>query len=224
MKICYEDSEIIVVEKPAGVAVESAHVTEKDLYSSLRSYLAEKSGGSRDHRPGAESDEIHIVHRLDQVVAGLLVFAKTKEAAAALSKQLTDGTMKKMYRARVCGTIPAKNGELTDYLVKDGRNNMSHAASPGTKGAKKAVLRYRQTAEDELEIDLVTGRHHQIRVQLAHAGMPIAGDVKYGAPEKTGGEDNPGRGRIALTASRLSFRHPSTGRIMTFTLPGEDKF
>ena len=132
--------------------------------------------------------------------------------------------MKKMYRARVCGTIPAKNGELTDYLVKDGRNNMSHAASPGTKGAKKAVLRYRQTAEDELEIDLVTGRHHQIRVQLAHAGMPIAGDVKYGAPEKTGGEDNPGRGRIALTASRLSFRHPSTGRIMTFTLPGEDKF
>ena len=161
------------------------------------------------------------MHRLDQVVSGTIVFAKTKKAAAALSKQLTDGTMKKIYRAKVCGPIPLDSGELRDFLLKDGKNNVSRVVSPSKqgmypKGAKEAVLRYRKVSEDTLEIELMTGRHHQIRAQLAHAGMPIAGDRKYGAPASSA-EDLPGGG-IALRAVRLSFRHPGTGEVMTFSV------
>ena len=193
MKILYEDSDILVVFKEAGLAVESRRATEPDLESLLLRYLSEKreSGSKPENagKPGNGSNsenrgkpELHIVHRLDQPVAGILVFAKTKAAAAGLAKQLTDGRMKKLYRASVDGPIPKEEDTLSDYLVKDGRTNMSRV----DKNGKKAVLHYRKLTEDTLEIELFTGRHHQMRVQLAHAGMPIRGDVKYGAASAAG--------------------------------------
>ena len=214
-RILYEDAEIIAVDKPAGVAVESARVGETDLAHALRSYLADGDGGP----------EIYTVHRLDQPVAGVVLFARTKMAAAALSKQLADGEMQKIYRARVCGRIPAEAGELTDYLAWDRKTNTAHVV-PGGKGSaktsarreerpKKAVLRYKKTGEDTLEIELITGRHHQIRAQLAHAGMPIRGDTKYGAQADS--KEGLARGQIALRAVSLSFRHPRTGAVMRIT-------
>ena len=211
--ILYEDDQILVLDKPAGIAVESASVTQPDLISMLQNRSREEG----KMRPPAS---YYIVHRLDQVVGGVIVFAKTAGAAAALSKQLTDGTMKKIYRAKVCGPIPEENGELRDFLLKDGKNNISRvvtAPRQGSlpKGAKEAVLRYKKLSEDTLEIELLTGRHHQIRAQLSHAGMPIAGDRKYGAP--AGSSGGLSRGSIALWAVQLTFVHPMTGGVMTFS-------
>lgn len=197
--ILYEDKSLIVLHKPAGMAVESARVTQPDLVSLLRAYLRA---------------EVYPVHRLDQVVEGAVVFAKTKSAAAQLSRQVQDGSMRKIYRARVCGKVPAESGTLSDELIRDKGSNLTRVVPAGTDPrAKKAVLRYRRLSDNEVEIELVTGRFHQIRAQLAHAGMPVEGDVKYGAPA-----DTRQRGKIALVASELTFRHPVTGRQMTFSV------
>ena len=203
-RILYEDSEILVVDKPAGTAVESARVTEPDLVSLLRTYLG---------RP------VYVVHRLDQPVRGVMVFAKTSRAASSLSSQVSGNgrdQMKKIYHARVSGPVPAGEGTLTDYLLRDPKTNMSRVVNEkdlnqygkGTK-PKKAVLHYRKTGEQELEVELLTGRHHQIRVQLAHAGMPIEGDRKYGGSEAE---------TLALCAAEITFRHPKTGEKMTWRI------
>ena len=198
-RIMYEDREIFVINKPAGVAVESARVTEPDLASLLRAYSGK---------------EVYIVHRLDQAVSGIVVFARTKRAASVLSGAFQRGETEKVYRAKVSGCICRDRDTLTDWLMKDGRTNTSRVVPGGTKGAKKAVLEYVRTGEQELRIRLMTGRHHQIRVQLSHAGMPILGDRKYG------GETCYARGKIALCAERLTFAHPGTGEKMTFeTVP-----
>ena len=227
VRILYEDGELIVVHKPAGCATESARVTGRDLDSSLRTYLAEK---------GENPAELRMVHRLDQRVEGILVFAKTGRAASALSAQLTSGEMKKLYLALVSGPVPKESDTLIHWLARDGQTNMSKVVgepSPGGDGSgkgrkaggrpksrrdapKKAVLHYRRTGERELEIELVTGRHHQIRAQLAAEGMPILGDVKYG-----GWPDDRGvcpQGAIGLCAHTLSFRHPLSGERMTFRI------
>ncbi len=207
MNIIYEDDSVIVVFKEAGLAVESRRVGEMDLESMLLGELARRIG--REGRP-----PLFMVHRLDQPVAGLLVFARTRGAAASLSAQVQDGRMRKIYRAVVSGPIPAESGTLTDYLIREKAGNTSRIAKPGEKGAKKAVLDYRKLNEDTLEISLHTGRHHQIRVQLSHAGMPIRGDRKYGgAPAE----------KLALTAWSLSFIHPVTGKRMLFTLDGSEE-
>lgn len=200
--ILYEDDMLLVLRKPAGIAVESAKVTEKDLISMLRLYT---------------DNHVFMVHRLDQVVEGVIAFAKTKQAAAALSGQLNNGEMKKRYTARICGKVRDDSGVLTDYLVRDRKQNMSKVGKASDPGAVKAELRYRRLSDEELEIELVTGRHHQIRAQLSHAGMPIAGDRKYGAvPESR----RAARGSIDLCASELTLRHPGTGELMTFkTIP-----
>ena len=196
--IIYEDDMLLVLRKPAGIAVESAKVTEKDLISLLRIYTG---------------NQVFMVHRLDQVVEGIIAFAKTKQAAAALSGQLNNGVMKKRYTARICGKVRDDSGVLTDYLVRDRKQNMSKVGKASDPGAVKAELRYRRLSDEELEIELVTGRHHQIRAQLSHAGMPIAGDRKYGAvPESR----RAARGSIDLCASELTLRHPGTGELMTF--------
>ena len=195
--ILYEDREILVVNKPAGIAAQSARVTEPDLASLLRTYTGR---------------EVYIVHRLDQAVSGIVVFARTKKAAASLSGAFQRGDTEKVYVARVSGCICKDRDTLTDWLLKDGRTNTSRVVPEGTQGAKKAVLEYERAGEQELRIRLMTGRHHQIRVQLSHAGMPILGDRKYG------GEACYGRGRIALCAERLSFTHPGTGEKMTFDI------
>ena len=195
--ILYEDGQLLVCRKPAGVPVQSGKVGQKDMVSILRNY-----------RNGKEGDTyIGLVHRLDQPVQGVMVFAKTKMAAAGLSRQITDGRMKKQYLAVTCGKPMKKQGALVDYLLKDGRTNTSSIVPEGTKGAKRAELRYRIIAETPgyalAEIDLLTGRHHQIRVQMAGAGMPLAGDRKYNLSDAGQTEKY-----VALAAHRLSFEHP----------------
>ena len=196
--ILYEDDMLLVLRKPAGIAVESAKVTEKDLISMLRIYTG---------------NHVFMVHRLDQVVEGVIAFAKTRQAAAALSGQLNNGVMKKRYTARICGKVRDEAGVLTDCLVRDKRQNMSKVGKATDPGAVKAELRYRRLSDEELEIELVTGRHHQIRAQLSHAGMPIAGDRKYGAVPEPGRQ---ARGAIDLCASELTLRHPVSGELMSF--------
>lgn len=195
--ILYEDGQLLVCRKPAGVPVQSGKVGQKDMVSILRNY-----------RNGKEGDTyIGLVHRLDQPVQGVMVFAKTKMAAAGLSRQITEGRMKKQYLAVTCGKPMKKQGALVDYLLKDGRTNTSSIVPEGTKGAKRAELRYRIIAETPgyalAEIDLLTGRHHQIRVQMAGAGMPLAGDRKYNLSDAGQTEKY-----VALAAHRLSFEHP----------------
>ena len=195
--ILYEDGQLLVCRKPAGVPVQSGKVGQKDMVSILRNY-----------RNGKEGDTyIGLVHRLDQPVQGVMVFAKTKMAAAGLSRQITDGRMKKQYLAVTCGKPMKKQGALVDYLLKDGRTNTSSIVPEGTKGAKRAELRYRIIAETPgyalAEIESLTGRHHQIRVQMAGAGMPLAGDRKYNLSDAGQTEKY-----VALAAHRLSFEHP----------------
>lgn len=209
VKILYEDESIMVVWKEAGLAVQARSAGQRDLESMLLNMLSVRS-----KIPGRP--ELYVVHRIDQPVEGLVLFARTKAAAADLAGQLTDGRMKKIYRARVMGEIPKEEGTLEDYLVRDAGNVSRVVPRPDRKAGnknrpKKAVLHYKKIGEDELLIELFTGRHHQIRVQLAHAGMPIRGDRKYGK------KDPEYAGRLMLTAWRLTFVHPGTKKTVTFT-------
>ncbi|MCD7716710.1 MAG: pseudouridine synthase [Lachnospiraceae bacterium] len=341
--ILYEDDDIIVCHKPAGVPVQSASVRTKDMVSILRTHLRENCGQNdrgqaRDnHRSDKfvgkntgmknaeiktagtksareEPRDVYVVHRLDQPVEGVMVFAKTKRAAAELSRQAAGDGMKKRYYAVVELTDAAEFSEgaekpentgfsegvsisddttemrrtapfgiaeamgavcvlhpgtmqdnqwhtLVDYLVKDGRSNRSFVSGAGKKDAKRAELRYRilkmklrETGQSSqngrtlagqsvlmqaakvlalAEIELKTGRHHQIRVQMAHAGMPLYGDRKYnpGAAGSSGTVEAKNAGGImdeksdaqplALCAVSLTFRHPRTQKEMTFSVEPE---
>ena len=205
--IVYEDSHICVCQKPSGLAVQNASFGRKDLESILKTYYFEQTGKPAPY--------LGIVHRLDQPVQGLVIFARNPKSAASLSAQVQDGRMKKYYHAVTCG-IPEKDSDsLIHYLKKNGKNNLSEVVSSKTAGAKKAELQYRiLNKKDELalaEIELFTGRHHQIRVQMAANGTPLYGDQKYN-PNAQKGE------MIALCAHRLQFIHPATGKKMEFTV------
>ena len=214
IKVLYEDNDIIVVNKPAGLATEGGRIGEKDLESEMKNYLAAKH----------ESPEIFVVHRLDKPVSGIVVLAKKQRAAAVLSKSLSEDSFSKEYKAVVYKEKTlAGEGELTDYLIKDVKNNVSRVAkSPEEKGAKKAVLTYKVESEDEksavLRIRLLTGRHHQIRVQLSNAGLPLLGDRKYGSKDSIEYSLSKGIKDVFLTACKLSFDHPVTGESLTFSI------
>ena len=207
----YEDEELLVIKKDAGTPVQAGKMRIMDLEGIIKRelYMRNPKGGE---------PYLGIVHRLDQPVEGVMVFAKTPEAAAALSKQVTDGTMKKHYLALVCGKPSKKEGTLVDYLRKDGRTNTSKVVPKGTKDVKRSELNYKVLKEDEetslLEIELLTGRHHQIRVQMANAGWPLYGDTKYNPAFA----ETTGYVQTALCAYRLSFVHPKTGKRMEFTI------
>lgn len=204
----YEDSQILVCRKEAGMAVQSAGVRQMDLESCLKIYLAGKHPGKVPY--------LGIIQRLDQPVEGVLVFAKTPEAAAGLNRQLQQGKIKKEYLAVAEGKVERDAGRLEDDLVKDGKTNTSRVVSRGTAGAKRAVLEYEKAGESEgktlLKIRLFTGRHHQIRVQLAHLGHPLAGDKKYGARMTADSR------AIGLCAVKTGFYHPKTGKWMEFQI------
>lgn len=206
-KNIYEDDAIIVCDKPAGVAVQSRRLNRQDLEGLVRSYLIRQSG-KRDVFVAA-------VHRLDQPVEGLVLLAKTRQAAGVLSRQMQEGAWSKEYLAVVEGKLPQTEGILEDYLRKDARTQQAQVVSAQEEGAKRAELEYKvleSLADRQLvKIRLHTGRYHQIRAQFAHAGHPLAGDSRYQSASRTDG-----RG-LGLCAYRLAFVHPVTGERLTFT-------
>jgi len=210
-QIVYEDEAVLVIRKPAGLATESAGIGQKDVVSELKNYVAKKNPGKMPY--------LGVVHRLDQPVEGLLVFAKTKKAAENLTAQLGKGTLKKEYLAVVCGKVSENTGRLVDYLAKE--KGMAVVKDAADAQAKKAVLTYTKKAETEeltlLEVQIETGRFHQIRAQLSHAGFPILGDEKYGSEESKELSREKKIRFTALCAASLSFRHPVTGKVMAFT-------
>ena len=226
-RILYEDRSILVLHKPAGIAVQDARSRVMDLECMIRNELV-----MRERALGRETvPYLGIVHRLDLPVEGIVVFSKTRKAAAALSTQIQQGKMIKEYLA-VCAmprkfdksneTAQENSGTLADYLLKDGRTNSSSVVKKDTPGAKEAVLSYKILERKEekclLVIDLKTGRHHQIRVQLSHAGMPILGDKKYGWSPSFEEKQEDG---LALCAYHLSFFHPENGSRKTFQIEPE---
>lgn len=238
-RILYEDKDIIVCHKPAGIATQTARVGQRDMVSELMTYLAGEEKGNLSIKGRDSSRQppyVAVVHRLDQPVEGILVFARNKTAAAVLSRQITEERMEKEYYAIVCGQNIPKEGELTDYLLKDGRTNLSRAVPKEIKGAKEARLRFRTIQYREIEmpesrpckialvrIFLQTGRHHQIRVQMANAGLSLIGDRKYADKEAVRVSEQMGAREIALCAGRLAFVHPVTGEKKVFSVMPEGK-
>lgn len=210
--IVYEDHVLLVVHKPAGIATETARVGQADLVSELKNYRKKKG----------EDTYIGIVHRLDQPVEGLLVFAKDSNTARKLSDGLSKGTLTKKYVALVAGVLQAPEGNFADYLLKDPRTNLSRVVPEGTKGARKASLHWCVLRHNEgvslLEIELYSGRHHQIRVQMAHAGFPLLGDFKYGTPSSKELSRTAGINSTALMAYEIGLVHPLTGETIEFSL------
>lgn len=214
IEILYEDKDIIVCVKPYGVPAQGDKSRDTDVLSYLKHHIFEEEELE-------EEPYLALIHRLDRPVGGIMVFAKNQKAAANLSDQVQDGTMVKFYQAVVTGQLPDDFGELEDYLLKDGKTNTTKVVKKGTKGAKYAALSYEvldvfetdQGILSYLLIELLTGRHHQIRVQLASRGAGIYGDTKYNPIfQKTKKKYQ----QIALFATRLEFEHPGSGEHMIF--------
>lgn len=225
-KIIYEDNHIIIVHKPAGLATQTSHIGQQDVASELKNYLA-KIGQSVDGKRTSEQPYLGIIHRLDQPVEGLLVFAKTKEAAAKLTKQLSAGTLNKQYYAVICGKPSEISGRLVDYLVKEG--NSGRIGKSEEKEAKQAILQYRITKEINQDCSLAdiyieTGRFHQIRLQMSHAGCPILGDLKYGSQASIELSRKYGIKNVALYAYAIQLQHPVTGKKLEFSFQPEFKY
>lgn len=215
LNILYEDDQIIVVEKPVGIESQSNRTFEPDMVSEVKKHINNLS-------PKKGEPYVGVIHRLDKPVGGILVFGKTKEAAGALSKQVSGHQMEKKYLAVICGKPVDNFGTYVDYLWKDGKNNISKIVDKGITDAKRAELSYRVLEELEgeegplclVEIDLKTGRHHQIRVQFSGHGSPLLGDLKYNpAGPKVAGQRN-----VALCAWKLAFTHPGNKKKMEFTV------
>lgn len=204
MTILYEDNHLIAVVKPPNLLTQSDCTGDPNLLDQVKAYIK-----ARDHKPG--NVYVGMVHRLDRPVGGVLLFAKTSKAAARLCKLIAGDQAGREYLAVVGGQAQGQ-ARLTNYLLKDTRINQVSAYDHPVEGAKEAVLDYRQLAQKNglalLTVRLHTGRSHQIRVQLSHAGLPIYGDVKYGSGEKTG---------IALWCCRMTIIHPVKKVPMTFT-------
>lgn len=199
MTVVYEDNHIIIVNKTASEIVQGDKTGDTPLSETVKQYLKEKY-----NKPG--NVFIGVTHRLDRPVSGLVVFARTSKALARLNDMFRKGEVKKTYWALVKNTPKEPEGELTHYLVRNEKQNKSYAYDTEKPGSKIAVLHYKTIAHSDnyclLEVDLKTGRHHQIRCQLAKMGYPIKGDLKYGYPRS-----NPD-GSICLHARRVHFIHP----------------
>ncbi len=212
----YEDNHIIVVSKRSGEIVQGDKTGDEPLSETVKQYIKEKY-----HKPG--NVFLGVVHRLDRPVWGLVVFAKTSKALTRLNKMFKDGQVHKTYWAITKNAPPAEEGVLTDWLVRNERQNKSYAHPQEVPNAKKAVLKYRVIAHSDhyhlMEVNLLTGRHHQIRCQLANMGCAIKGDLKYGAPRS-----NPD-GSISLLARQITFVHPVSKEniVVEAPLPPNDK-
>lgn len=215
MKVVYEDNHIIIVYKESGEIVQGDKTGDVPLSETVKAYIKEKY-----QKPG--NVFLGVVHRLDRPVSGLVVFARTGKALSRLNEMFRNGEVRKTYWA-ITREAPAQDsGMLTDWLVRNEKQNKSYAYDHEVPHSKKAMLEYRLIARTDhyhlLEVKLLTGRHHQIRCQLANMGCPIRGDLKYGAHRS-----NPD-GSISLLSHRVAFTHPVSKRqiIVDSPLP-EDK-
>ena len=198
-RIVYEDNHLLVIDKRPGEIVQGDKTGDEPLCETLKAFIAR-----RDGKPGKVF--MGVPHRLDRPVSGLCIFAKTSKALERLNAMFRDGTVHKTYWALCCDAPQKPEGELEDWMERNEKLNKSFITlKPGPR-AKLARLRYRTLLHTDryhlLEVELLTGRHHQIRCQLAHMGCPIKGDLKYGAPRS-----NPDGG-ICLQAHSITFLHP----------------
>ncbi|MBR4982861.1 MAG: RluA family pseudouridine synthase [Lachnospiraceae bacterium] len=238
LDIIYEDKDILICFKPAGIATQTAKLSSQDMVSILKNYLS-KQGGEK-------SPYVGVIHRLDQPVSGLLVFAKNQKAAASLSRQIQDGNANKDYIAFCTGTLEDKNGTLVHYVAKDSKLSLAkvmdekefienrEADKKQTVQInkedkliyKKAILTYEVEKEFEdssiIKVHLQTGRFHQIRGQFSFIGNALLGDAKYGSAESRQLSMKKRINKIALCAYRLVLKHPVTGKEMEFVL--EEKY
>lgn len=215
MEIVYEDNHLIIVYKHSGEIVQGDKTGDVPLSEDVKCYLKEKY-----QKPG--NVFLGVVHRLDRPVAGLVVFAKTSKALTRLNKMFRDGEVHKTYWAITKNLPPQPEDTLTDWLVRNEKQNKSYAYDHEVPHSKKAILKYRLIGQSDhyclLEVNLMTGRHHQIRCQLAHMGCPIKGDLKYGAQRS-----NPD-GSICLLAHHVEFVHPVSKQLISLDSPlPEDK-
>lgn len=210
MIVVYEDNHIIVVNKTSSEIVQGDKTGDTPLSEMVKQYLKEKY-----NKPG--NVFIGVTHRLDRPVSGLVVFAKTSKALPRLNEMFRNGEVKKTYWAIVKECPKETEGELVHYLVRNEKQNKSYTYDKEVKNSKKAVLHYKLIGHSQnyylLEVDLKTGRHHQIRCQLAKMGCPIKGDLKYGFPRS-----NPD-GSICLHARTVQFVHPVSKEMIQLTAP-----
>ena len=210
MTVVYEDNHIVVVNKTSSEIVQGDKAGDTPLSEMVKQYLKEKY-----NKPG--NVFIGVTHRLDRPVSGLVVFAKTSKALPRLNEMFRNGEVKKTYWAIVKECPKETEGELVHYLVRNEKQNKSYAYDKEVKNSKKAVLHYKLIGHSQnyylLEVDLKTGRHHQIRCQLAKMGCPIKGDLKYGFPRS-----NPD-GSICLHARTVQFVHPVSKEMIQLTAP-----
>ncbi|MCH5309436.1 MAG: RluA family pseudouridine synthase [Prevotella sp.] len=206
MQVVYEDNHIIIVNKRSGEIVQGDKTGDRPLSDLVKDYIREKY-----HKPGEVF--LGVVHRLDRPVGGLVVFARTSKALTRLNRMFAEGEVHKTYWAIVKNPPREPEGTLTHWLVRNEQQNKSYAYDTEKPHSKKAVLKYRVIGKSDhytlLEVRLLTGRHHQIRCQLAKMGCPIRGDLKYGAPRS-----NPD-GSISLLARRVEFIHPVSKETIT---------
>ncbi|MCI8416775.1 MAG: RluA family pseudouridine synthase [Lachnospiraceae bacterium] len=244
LNILFEDAHLLACYKPAGVPVQSAKVGQEDCVSILKKYFYEKN--RKENGKNLQEPYLGVIHRLDQPVEGIVVFGKTPFAAGELSRQVADGSMKKWYLAlckekltgekgKSCGekcensihnvdnvdSLVDKSGIYEDYLLKSGKTNTSRVVPAGTAGAKLAKLEYEilkvQEGRELAKIRLLTGRHHQIRVQMASHGRPLMGDRKYhpqGVESQNVDKPLQGEDKLALCAYLLEFIHPKTKKTL----------
>ena len=204
MEIIYKDEHVVVCNKPSGT------LSEGESASAMPTLLGEALGAL-----GEKNTRVFPVHRLDKETSGLMVFARSSKAAAALSESIADSRMKKVYLALLCGVPKEEKGRLEDLLFFDRQRSKSFVVDRDRKGVKRAILEYETVcASDDytlVRVFLLTGRTHQIRAQFASRGLPLAGDRRYGAPKESAEG-------LALLSYKLSFPHPKTGALMEFEL------
>jgi len=209
-RILYEDNHLLVVSKLSGEIVQGDKTGDIPLSEILKNFIKE-----RDHKPG--NVFMGVPHRLDRPVSGICIFAKTSKSLERLNRMFRDGEVQKTYLALVSKKPPADSALLTHYIIRNEKQNKSYARETPAEGAREARLRYRYLESTHkyhlLEIDLLTGRHHQIRCQLAAIGCPIKGDLKYGARRS-----NPD-GSISLHAYRVTLDHPVRKEQLVITAP-----
>lgn len=209
ISIIFEDKHLLVIDKPHNLLSQKDHTGDPDVATLCKAYLKRTS----------KSGYLGLIHRLDRPVGGLMLLAKTPQAARALSKQMRDRLIQKTYWAIVWGSPPS-NGMLTHFLQKNDQSNTVQSVPKSNSKGKKAVLTFTRLQEKNgqslLSIHLQTGRPHQIRVQLSEEGFPIWGDYKYGKQAKPDGRT------IALRSTELIFEHPHSGSQKRFTLLPDD--